>query len=604
MPATSSISRLPPRRCRSTTSPFCRWVDMPKISDLDPGTTATGSEMIPVVQNGETVRITAAQISGNVTPIVILATGQSNFVQAPSYTWTPASNIYSWTFNGSITFVDGAVGDAFLPLTTKYGTIIRQPEAFASALGLLFPGRKIYVINISIGSQPISQWLTGASAPDMFANIVANMTPALAAIGVSKIDIMLWWEGENQSLTSQELYVDNFNTMMARFQAQSWFPSYTPVIMYGIAPTSISTLPYSDTTNSKLQMAARQNSDVRRFVYTAVLGSSIWLDTLHFNGVGHFSAANLAVSAYLNGDTHLPSVDPVSGSLRPSVLGRASNRNLILGGDFTTNRWSFGTSFVAAANGTAIADNWTWVQSGAAVVAVGQTADAPTIAQAGMFTQHCLDVGVATADATISGVDYYGLLHVIDGRRTSFLGFGQTTALPVTISFWVKSSVIGNYFVAIENNAQNRSFCSQYAILVANTWEKKFVTIFGDTSGTWSQSAGTNFKVFFSLASSDNYLFSPDLWNAGDVRVGSATRANAVATVGNHFKLALVQLEEGVGPPAVYQRPETIIEGATLVTPVLGVATATSLAVGGATIGSNAFAVTGTSALSATTVSA
>jgi hypothetical protein len=42
--------------------------------------------------------------------------------------------------------------------------------------------------------------------------------------------------------------------------------------------------------------------------------------------------------------------------------------------------------------------------------------------------------------------------------------------------------------------------------------------------------------------------------------------------------------------------------GASLVTPALGVATATSLAIGGATIGSNALAVTGTTALANTTI--
>jgi len=493
---------------------------------------------------------------GNGAPIVILATGQSNFVRAETLSWTPAPNVFSWNFNGSITFVDGAVGTSFVPLTSNFTTVIRQPEAFASVIGRANPGRPVYVIDIAIGSQPISQWLPGASAPDMFANVVANVVPALAQIGVSKIDIMLWWEGENQTLTSQELYVDNFNQMMARFQAQSWFPSYTPVMIYGIAPTSISGLPFSDTTNSKLQMAARQNSDVRRFVYTASLGPSVWLDALHFNGAGHLAAGELVASAYLNGDSHLPATDPISNSLRPSALGRPSTRNLILEGDFTTNQWNFGTTFTAAADATLIADQWAWAQSGAGVVTIAKTADAPTAAQAGMFTQHCLDVAVTTADASITNPDYYGIKHTVNARRSSFLGFGQAGGLPITISFWVKSSVIGNYFVAVENSALNRSFNTQYTIYTADTWEKKFVTVFADASGTWQYSSGAGLILFFTLASSDTYLFTPDTWNATDARVGNVTRANAVGTIGNHFKLALVQAEEGVGPPSVYQRRE------------------------------------------------
>lgn len=479
-------------------------------------------------------------------PIVILATGQSNFVQRPAFAWRPAPNVRSWNYNDT----DGNIGTAYIAVPSA---TINQPEVFASNIAAANPGRQVYVIGVAIGSQPISQWMTGASAPDMWAQITNNITPALAAIGVTKVDILLWWEGENQT-TEPWLYISNFNTVMARFQAQSWFPISTPVVVYGIAPTSVSGDASTDITNSKLQNAVCQFSDTRRFVYSGSLGPSIWADTLHLTGAGQFAVGALAANTYLHGDTHQPAIDPLGGNLRTSVLGRPANRNLILGGNFSANPWRFGTSFTAPATGTTFAEQWSWEQSGSGVVNVSQTADAPTIAQAGVYTAHCIDVNVTTADASIAGADYYGIMHTVDGRTASFLGFGQTGALNTTISFWVKSSIIGNYFVAIENSANNRSYTAQYQVDTANTWEQKWVTIPGDVTGTWVYGNGAGLRIRWPIASSDTYLFTPAVWNAGDVRVGNATRANGVSTNGNHFKLALVQVEEGIGPPSSFEQ--------------------------------------------------
>lgn len=480
-------------------------------------------------------------------PIVILAMGQSNFVQRPSYSWTPNPNATSWNYNDT----DGNIGTAFIAIPS---TNINLPEKIASDIAYAYPNRKVYVIGVAIGSQDISHWMTGTSAPDMYNNTTANVVPALAAIGATKIDALFWWQGENQT-SNPEQYPANFNTVMARLQAETWFPRATPVIMFGVAPSTISGSISTDGINAALQAAVREEPDTRRFVYTGVLGASYWVDTLHPNAIGFAAAGELGSTAFLRGETHNAMLSPLTKSLN-SAAGRNAHRNLITGGDFTVNPWRNGTSFASTANGTAILDNWTWVQSGAGVVDVLKTADAPTVAQAGQFTQHSLHVDVTTADASIAGVDYYGLQATVTGADSSFLGFGQTGAKSMVCSFWVKSTITGNYFLAIENSAQNRSYASQYVVNTTDTWEFKRVLIQGDATGTWLYTpTGVGLRALWTIASSDTYLFTGDVWNAADVRVSNATRANGMSSTANNFKLALPQCEEGNWPSAYDRIP-------------------------------------------------
>ena len=87
----------------------------------------------------------------------------------------------------------------------------------------------------------------------------------------------------------------------------------------------------------------------------------------------------------------------------------------------------------------------------------------------------------------------------IEGFNTAHLNYGTADAQTATVSFWVKASVTGTYPVALTNNDFTRSFVTTYTISSANTWEKKTVTIAGDTSGTWNVDNLTGINVMFSL---------------------------------------------------------------------------------------------------------
>jgi hypothetical protein len=484
-------------------------------------------------------------------PIVILATGQSNFVQAPAFAWTPADNCFEWNWDG----VDGHVGTSFAAISSTTMNVARK---FAAEVAKANPTRQVYLIRIAIGNLDISHWMAGASAPDVFQNILNNVPPALAAIGAAEIDLLLWWQGEAQT-SDPDNYPNDWATVHSRFVAQSWFPRATPVVLFGLAPRVQSALPRTDITNGYLQQIVRADPDVRTYIHTGTfVGGTYWVDPVHMTAQGYNRAGTMAANEYLRGIGNNTLIDPASGVLRASVLGRPGFRNLLTSGDFTTSPWQRGTTFTGGGMGTVGADGWRIGGTTDAVVDWLKTADAPTIAQAGMFTQHCLDVSVTTADTSIAAGQIYFWVHRVEGINTAFLGFGQSDARPITISFWVKSSKSGVYYVSLRNGAANRTYPASYVINAANTWERKTITVPGDTTGTWAYDTTQGITFAFAMAVGATFQGTANAWQAGNF-LGASDQTNALDTIGNHFKLALVQVEEGIGASAFEELPQHVV---------------------------------------------
>lgn len=219
-------------------------------------------------------------------------------------------------------------------------------------------------------------------------------------------------------------------------------------------------------------------------------------------------------------------------------------KNRIIGGNFSTNPWQRGTSFTGPADTVYTADRFKVSKVGVGVFNIDKTAEAPTIAEAGVFTQHCLHADVTTIDGSIVASDLYAIQHVVEGYNLYDLGFGQSGTRYLTLSFWHKHTVTGTYSVAFSNSALNRSYVAEYTQSTTNTWEKAELTIPVDTSGTWLYDNNVGLRLYFAMATGSTYAGAAGSWSANDYR-GSTNQVNALATLGNDFKIALVQLEAG-----------------------------------------------------------
>ena len=148
-----------------------------------------------------------------------------------------------------------------------------------------------------------------------------------------------------------------------------------------------------------------------------------------------------------------------------------------------------------------------------------------------------------TGSATLTGYNYNLFANYIEGYRIAHLGFGTSAAKTVTLSFWIRSSITGTFGGALSNSAQDRSYPFQYTINSVNTWERKTITIPGDTTGTWIKDSGRGFELFFSLGTGPSYSGPAGAW-AGATYL-SATGVNNWVGQSSTFYITGVQLEEG-----------------------------------------------------------
>jgi hypothetical protein len=205
-----------------------------------------------------------------------------------------------------------------------------------------------------------------------------------------------------------------------------------------------------------------------------------------------------------------------------------------------------GTSFAAAAGYTL--DRWTYVNALiTAVATISQQVDAPT----GSGLHHSLRFNVTTADASIGTTDVAVINQPIEGHNIRDL-----VGLPLTFSFWVRSSKTGIHCVSFVNSGSDRSYVAEYTVSVANTWEYKSITIAAGltSAGTWNYTEGSGLVCRFALAGGTTYQTTANTWATGNFTNTSA-QVNCLDTIGNIFAITGVQLEAGLVATPFEHRP-------------------------------------------------
>ena len=172
------------------------------------------------------------------------------------------------------------------------------------------------------------------------------------------------------------------------------------------------------------------------------------------------------------------------------------------------------------------------------------TAQQSTTVPVGFYNSNLVTVSSA---ATIGSGDYFTMYQYIEANNVSDLNFGSANAKTVTLSFWVRSSVTGTFVVGLLNGALNRSYLATYTISAANTWEQKFVTIAGDTTGTWTTGGnGIGLTVRFDLGSGSSGMGTANAWQAGNLwSVSGSASSTFAAQSGATFYITGVDLRVG-----------------------------------------------------------
>jgi hypothetical protein len=151
----------------------------------------------------------------------------------------------------------------------------------------------------------------------------------------------------------------------------------------------------------------------------------------------------------------------------------------------------------------------------------------------------------STTALSVSTGEIYFVAQRIEGFNSYRLGWGAAGAKTVTLSFWVKSSVTGTLGGSIVNSANDYCYPFSYTIVAANTWEQKFITITGATSGTWKTDFNIGIQINFALATGSSYTATAGSWTGTANIFGATGQANVLAAQGNTWYLTGVQFEVG-----------------------------------------------------------
>jgi hypothetical protein len=225
-------------------------------------------------------------------------------------------------------------------------------------------------------------------------------------------------------------------------------------------------------------------------------------------------------------------------SLQAAAASPYVLKNRIINGDMRIDQRNAGASVTSGTLANIFCvDRWFGFCTSPAVFTMQQSTDAP----AGFINS--VVVTVTTPDTSLAASDFNSFRHIIEGLNVADFGWGTANAQSITLSFWVKSSLTGTFTFAFRNSAVNRSYIAPYTINTANTWEKKSVTIAGDTSGTWLTTNGIGIRLDFSLGSGSDVQGTADAWTVtNDITTSSAT--SVVGTNGATWYVTGVQLEQ------------------------------------------------------------
>ena len=221
--------------------------------------------------------------------------------------------------------------------------------------------------------------------------------------------------------------------------------------------------------------------------------------------------------------------------------GGLTGRNLIINGAMTVSQR--GTTITnTTGSGFRTVDRVRSNLSGGGTFDQEQSTDVPS----GQGFINSLKTTVNTVDSSIAAGDYYGLEFPLEGQNVNAVsGFGTSGAKNLTLSFWVKSSVTGDYSVSFQNGVFDTSYVSKYTISSANTWEYKTIDIDAKTDGTWVTTNAQGVRLWFSLGTGSTFSTSNEqTWESANyVHITGTTQwvSNASAT----FYITGVQLEVG-----------------------------------------------------------
>ena len=218
----------------------------------------------------------------------------------------------------------------------------------------------------------------------------------------------------------------------------------------------------------------------------------------------------------------------------------AGRKNMIINGDMRIAQRGASETGITA-NGYYCCDRWN-LQLNGPTVKLERVSDNP-----GYGFQNSLAITTTTAVGSIAAGNAIKLRYLIEGYDVAQLQYGTTHAKPFTLSFWVKSSLTGQF--AISFSRDSRIVNRQVTVNSANTWEHKSITILGDVTTAFANTTngtGMIINIFPSSGTNSTGGASMRQWNSyHNAHTAFGANMGHLTVTNSTFKITGVQMEVG-----------------------------------------------------------
>jgi hypothetical protein len=187
-------------------------------------------------------------------------------------------------------------------------------------------------------------------------------------------------------------------------------------------------------------------------------------------------------------------------------------------------------------------------QDTTSVYSAAQLTDAP----AGFVNS--IRAQVTTINATPNGESY--IEQIIEANNLEGLAYGAASAQPVTLSFWVKTSIAGVYNVWMFSQSAAKSIGSSFTVTSANTWQFISLTFVGDTAAALATGNGQGIYVRWYLDGPSG-LIGPlnSSWSTSNNNRLVSGSVRITATLNATYQITGAQFEVGSTATAFDYRP-------------------------------------------------
>jgi hypothetical protein len=234
--------------------------------------------------------------------------------------------------------------------------------------------------------------------------------------------------------------------------------------------------------------------------------------------------------------------DVVGTSVANSNLGAGNAstfKNKVINGAMTISQYNGTTSVTPASGNVYLLDRWAVFSTTASKFTFQQNAGGVT-PPAG-FSNY---LGITSTSAYTLVTDNFFLFQRIEANNLLGTNWGTANATPLTLSFWVYSSLTGTFAGGLQNGAQNRSFPFTYTVTNANTWQQITLAVPADTTGGPYTGTSSGFQINLGFGNNTATGTPTGAWQAGNSYTASSG-VSVVSTNGATFYVTGVQLEVG-----------------------------------------------------------